>query len=301
MAVRLSEASLRCVGLGECRKHDTGIDVPELHGDARGTAQHTRPRAHAVRDASGRGRADGWHDEHVKQTLDLCLSCKACKSECPANVDMATYRAEFLSHYYEGSRRPIHAYAFGLIDRWLRLGSAAPAIANALVNAPGVTQAVKHILQVAPERRLPRIARTTFRQWVARHGVRTVGRTHPGATSRRDGQRTDVILWIDTFNNYFHPETSQAAFEVLESAGYTVTVPQRRLCCGRPLYDFGLLDRAKRYLQVILDESSPAIDAGTPIVVLEPSCASVFRDELRNLFPHDPRASRLSSQTLLLI
>ena len=109
-----------------------------------------------------------------------------------------------------------------------------------------------------------------------------------------------MILWVDTFNNSFHPETSRAALEVLQSAGFSVTIPRSALCCGRPLYDFGLLDRAKKYLRTILQELGEAIDAGVPMVVLEPSCASVFRDELRNLFPNDARAMRLRGQTFLL-
>ena len=108
------------------------------------------------------------------------------------------------------------------------------------------------------------------------------------------------MLWVDTFNNYLHPEISQAALSVLQAAGCDVVIPGRRLCCGRPLYDFGLLERAKQYLQSILDELGEEIDAGVPLIVLEPSCASVFRDELRNLFPADARATRLRTQTLLL-
>jgi Fe-S oxidoreductase len=262
--------------------------------------QHsTRGRAHMLFELlQGEVVRDGWQDEHVKQSLDLCLSCKACKSECPANVDMATYRAEFLAHYYEGQRRPLHAYAFGLVNRWLQLGAAAPSMANAVMQAPALSSIVKRMLHIAPARQLPRLAPLTFRQWAAKHGVRTVGEAS-GATSR-ERDRRDVILWIDTFNNHFHPETSRSAFQVLESAGYSVTIPRVALCCGRPLYDFGLLDRAKSYLRAILEELGDAIDAGTPVVVLEPSCASVFRDELRNLFPTDARARRLSHQTVLL-
>src|SRR4029077_1360527 len=109
-----------------------------------------------------------------------------------------------------------------------------------------------------------------------------------------------LILWVDTFNNHFHPETSQAALRVLRAAGYHVSIPAQPLCCGRPLYDFGMLDQAKAYLGSVMTSLGPAIDAGVPIVVLEPSCASVFRDELRNLFPNDARATRLAQQTRLL-
>src|SRR6202043_3103905 len=109
-----------------------------------------------------------------------------------------------------------------------------------------------------------------------------------------------VLLWPDTFNNYFHPATAKAAVEVLESAGFQVLIPQANLCCGRPLYDFGMLDRAKKLLLLILDELAPQLEAGIPVVGLEPSCVAVFRDELLNLFPHDPRAQALSRQTFLL-
>jgi FAD/FMN-containing dehydrogenase/Fe-S oxidoreductase len=293
----IARASLRCVGLGECRKHDSGSMCPSYMVTLE--EQHsTRGRAHMLFELlQGEVVRDGWQDEHVKQSLDLCLSCKACKSECPANVDMATYRAEFLAHYYEAQRRPVHAYAFGLIDRWLHLGAVAPSLVNAAMNAPGLSDAIKRMLHIAPARQLPKLSPITFRRWAAEHGVRTVA---PARDSHRQADRTDVILWVDTFNNYFHPETTRAAFEVLVSIGYSVTISRRALCCGRPLYDFGLLERAKRYLRSIMEELGDAIDAGTPIVVLEPSCASVFRDELRNLFPLDPRARRLSDQTVLL-
>jgi len=292
----IERASLRCVGLGECRKHDAGSMCPSYMVTLE--EQHsTRGRAHMLFELlQGELVLDGWQDDHVKESLDLCLSCKACKSECPANVDMATYRAEFLSHYYEGQRRPIQAYAFGLIDRWLRWGAVAASLANAAIQTPGLSHTLKAVLQVAPERRLPRLAARTFRQWARKHGVRTVS----ASEAHQSPTGSDVVLWVDTFNNYFHPETSRAALEVLQSAGYSVSIPRRTLCCGRPLYDFGFLDRAKHYLRSILTELSDVIDAGVPIVVLEPSCASVFRDELRNLFPTDERANRLCSQTFLL-
>jgi Fe-S oxidoreductase len=201
-------------------------------------------------------------------------------------VDIATYRAEFLSHYYEHHRRPLHAYAFGMVDRWLSLASVSPMLANALMQAPGLSGLVKKALDIAPQRTMPRLAPVSFRTMARRQRTRTSG--------------GDVILWVDTFNNSFHPETSQAALDVLTAAGCKVSIPAQSLCCGRPLYDFGLLDQATAYLQRILTALAEPIDAGIPIVVLEPSCASVFRDELRSLLPGDPRAERLRAQTLLL-
>ena len=259
----------------------------------------TRGRAHMLFELlQGEIVRDGWKDEAVKKSLDLCLSCKACKSECPANVDMATYKAEFLSHYYEDKRRPLHAYAFGMIDRWAKLASNAPGLANFLSDAPGLRWLVRNTLHLAPQRKMPRFASYTFRQRARKQGVPTIGN---GASAKRtQNDKQEVILWADTFNNYFHPETCQAALEVLTDAGFQVRVSGQHLCCGRPLYDFGMLDRAKEYLERILQALSIEIEAGVPVIVLEPSCASVFRDEMRSLFPSDPRATRLRSQTFLL-
>jgi FAD/FMN-containing dehydrogenase/Fe-S oxidoreductase len=296
----IERASLRCIGLGECRKHDAGTMCPSYMVTLE--EQHsTRGRAHMLFELlQSEVVRGGWQDDDVKQTLDLCLSCKACKSECPANVDMATYRAEFLAHYYDGQRRPLHAYAFGMVDRWLRLGAVAPWLANASIQTRGLTHVVKRVLRVAPERRLPQLARTSFHRWAARHGVETIRRRHPRDQWAGAATRPRAILWVDTFNNYFHPETTRAALQVLKSAGYAVAIPPRGLCCGRPLYEFGFLDRAKAYLRSILDVLGDAIDESVPVVVLEPGCASVFRDELRNLFPNDDRAVRLGRQVFVL-
>jgi Fe-S oxidoreductase len=207
---------------------------------------------------------------------------------------MATYKAEFLSHYYEKKRRPLHAYAFGMIDQWAHLASFAPRTANFFSNAPGGSLILRKALNLAPERKLPRFASKTFQQWARKNRI-------PSTTEERPAPGgPEVILWADTFNNYYRPKVSQAASEVLTHAGFSVTVPQDHFCCGRPLYDFGMIDRAKKYLERILRILGPQIDKGTPIVVLEPSCGSVFRDELRNLFSGDERAERLRRQTFLL-
>jgi FAD/FMN-containing dehydrogenase/Fe-S oxidoreductase len=284
-----ARASLRCIGIGECRKGDHGTMCPSYMATLE--EQHsTRGRARMLFEMlQGEVLADAWNNEHVKESLDLCLSCKACKSECPTNVDIATYRAEFLSHYYDTHHRPLHAYAFGYIDRWARTASALPHVANWLVRAPVLGRVTRSALNIAARRELPSMAPVSFRRWARSTGVPTA----------LTGER-DVILWVDTFNNYFHPETSQAAVAVLRAANLNVSIPRSDLCCGRPLYDFGLLTDAKAYLQRTLRELATEIDAGCPIVVLEPSCASVFRDELRNLFPDDPRADRLRQQTFVL-
>jgi FAD/FMN-containing dehydrogenase/Fe-S oxidoreductase len=294
-----AQAAGRCIGLGECRKHDSGTMCPSYMATLE--EQHsTRGRAHMLFEVlQGEVIGDSWKNEDVKNALELCLSCKACKSECPTNVDVATYKAEFLAHYYETNRRPLYAYAFGMIDRWARMGSAFPAIANFFSQAPGFRNLLQAVLHLAPQRTMPRLASYTFQKWARRNRVPVPSATN-GTGKAATARNGAVILWADTFNNYFHPGTSQAALEVLLDAGFHVSVPQGHLCCGRPLYDFGLLEKAKQYLEQIMSVLGPQIDAGIPIVVLEPSCASVFRDELRNLFPNDARATRLRNQTFLL-
>jgi Fe-S oxidoreductase len=230
---------------------------------------------------------EGWHSDAVKDALDLCLACKGCKSDCPVNVDMATYKAEFLSHYYEGKPRPLSGYSMGLIYWWSRLAAFAPEVANFFMQAPVLSSVVKALGGVSPHRTMPKFAPQTFKQWFRRRESKNVG-------------QAQVLLWPDTFNNHFHPETAIAAVEVLEAAGYQVIVPEQSLCCGRPLYDFGFLDQAEALLRQILDTLRPQIRAGISIVGLEPSCVSVFRDELINLFPHDEDAKRLAKQSFLL-
>ncbi|HTG89292.1 MAG TPA: FAD-binding and (Fe-S)-binding domain-containing protein [Vicinamibacterales bacterium] len=287
-----AKAAMRCIGLGECRKHDYGTMCPSYMATLE-ERHSTRGRARLLWELlQGEVLTDSWKNEQTKEALDLCLSCKACKSECPTNVDMATYRSEFLAHYYETRSRPLAAYAFGLVDRWASLGSVAPVLANLTLNVPGVAPLIKRLLHLAPQRALPKLAPQSFTRWARSTSVPT-----PGSGN---GGKPGVILWADTFNNYFHPETSQAALAVLKSAGFHVMVPSTRLCCGRPLYDFGMLDRARAYLSNVLDQLAPHIAAGVPMVVLEPSCASVFRDELRSLFPSDERAGKLRAQTFLL-
>jgi Fe-S oxidoreductase len=200
---------------------------------------------------------------------------------------VATYKAEFLSHYYEGKVRPLNHYAFGNIDFWARLASAAPGLVNLTTQLPFLRDIAKLVAGIPQQRSIPPFAPQTFKSWFRRH-------------TPRNPEGPAVILWPDTFNNYFLPATAKAAVEVLESAGFEVLLPEGNLCCGRPLYDFGLLDRAERQLLHILDTLTPEIEAGVPIVGLEPSCVAVFRDELRNLFPHDDRALRLSMQVLHL-
>ena len=283
-----SRAALRCVGVGECRRDAGGTMCPSYmvtHEEKHAT----RGRAHLLFEMlQGEVITDGWKSEEVKEALDLCLACKGCLGDCPVNVDMASYKAEFLSHYYEGRLRPRSAYAFGLIQYWSRLAELAPDLANLLTQAPGLRRLAHAAAGMTPHRPVPAFAPRTFKQWWR-------AREHP-----RDASRPKLILWPDTFNDHFYPRVLQAAAEVLEEAGYRVEVPEPWLCCGRPLYDYGMLDVAEWQLRRILHHLADDIDAGTPIIGLEPSCTSVFRDELYNLMPFDSRAVRLSRQTYTL-
>ena len=294
-----AKATLRCIGLGACRKSDGGTMCPS-YVVTQEEEHSTRGRAHLLFELlQGEIVRDGWKDEHVKKALDLCLSCKACKSECPANVDIASYKAEFLSHYYENKWRPLKAHAFGRIDRWARLASGAPWLANFFNRAAGMQHLLHWTLGLTSKRQIPRLAAASFRRW-ARKQVPEIFRKEPASAATSSVNGPDVILWVDTFNNYFHPDTCRAALNVLEQAGFRVRCPEAALCCGRPLYDFGMLKEAKQYLRNVMNTLGAEIDAGLPMVVLEPSCASVFRDELHNLFPTEPRAERLRRQTFLL-
>jgi FAD/FMN-containing dehydrogenase/Fe-S oxidoreductase len=280
-------ATERCVGIGECRKEEAGTMCPS-YMVTKEEMDSTRGRAHLLFEMlQGDPMKGGWKSETVKESLDLCLACKGCRSECPMNVDMATYKAEFLAHYYEGRLRPRHAYAMGLIYWWARLASWAPGFVNLVTHAPGVGKLVQMLGGISTRRTTPPFAPETFKAWWHRRAPRNVG-----------GPR--VLLWPDTFNNHFHPQTAKAAVDVLEDAGFQVVVPAKSLCCGRPLYDFGMLDTAKGLLREILDTLRPEIEANTPVVGLEPSCVAVFRDEMMNLFPMDEDAKRLSSQTFVL-
>jgi Fe-S oxidoreductase len=281
------ESTLRCVGVGACRKQDHGTMCPS-YMVTREEKHSTRGRAHLLWEMlQGDVITGGWRNEEVKEALDLCLSCKACKTECPVNVDMATWKAEFLGHHYEGRVHPLQHYLFGFMDRWAQLAAHAPGLANLPMRTPGVRSLVKTIAGVAPQRELPQFA----------------GRSFQSAYRRRSGGAAGaapVLLWPDTWNNYFHPQVLGSAHEVLVSAGFQVQFPTQHICCGRPLYDFGFLDQARKYLLGILERLGPQIDSGMPFVVLEPSCASVFRDELTNFFPSNKRALRLAKRTFLL-
>ncbi len=286
-----AHAALRCVGVGKCRRENGEGEQDTMcpsYMVTREEMHSTRGRTHLLWEMMhGDVIHDGWHDEHIKEALDLCLACKGCKGDCPVNVDMATYKAEFLAHYWNGRIRPVYAYAFGWIDKWAQLASIAPGFVNLFTQLPVLRSFAKMAAGVPRQRQIPAFAVQTFKAWFRKRGPR------PGSGPK-------VLLWADTFNNYFMPETAQATVDVLEHAGYQVEVLDRHLCCGRPLYDYGFLEIAKSYLRRDLRALAPYLEAGTPMVVLEPSCCSVFRDEMHNLFPDSIEARRLANNTFTL-
>jgi len=283
----LALATQRCVGVGKCRQDEGGLMCPSFRV-TREEEHSTRGRAHLLWEMTRGGVIDKqWRDPHVKASLDLCLACKGCKTDCPVGVDVATYKAEFLSHHYDGRLHPLNHYVFGQVDRWARIASATPRLANFFTQTPGLRDIAKKIGGIAPQRTIPALAEESFMRRYKRNSAAVV-------------IGPPVVLWPDTFNNYFHPETAMAAFEVLSAAGFQVRLPAGNVCCGRPLYDVGMLDRAMSLLLRTMEVLKGEIANGVPIVVLEPSCASVFRDELLNLFPDDERAQRLSRQVFLL-
>jgi FAD/FMN-containing dehydrogenase/Fe-S oxidoreductase len=282
-----SRAVLRCVGVGNCRRHEGGTMCPS-YMVTREEKDSTRGRAHMLFEMlQGDVVTHGWKEQKVKESLDLCLSCKGCKGDCPVNVDMATLKSEFLSHYYKRKMRPRSAYAFGWIYWWSRLASLMPGVANFFTQTPFISNISKVIAGITQKRTLPKFAQQTFRNWF-------------NAKHKKNTGKPKVILWLDTFNNFFKPETLVAGAEVLEAAGYQVIISKRPICCGRPLYDFGMLDTAKKMLLQILDVLREEIRNGTPLVGLEPSCVAVFRDEMCDILPFDEDAKRLKQQTYTL-
>ncbi|MFF2846968.1 FAD-binding and (Fe-S)-binding domain-containing protein [Streptomyces sp. NPDC058001] len=295
----------RCVGVAKCRTEavvagsgasggsgGSGVMCPSYR--VTGEEEHsTRGRARMLHEMlAGMAGApdavvkDGWRSTEVRDALDLCLSCKGCRSDCPVGVDMATYKAEFLHHHYAGRRRPAAHYALGWLPRWLRAVSAtrtAPLV-NALARVPLLTSVAKRLGGIAPERDIPRLPREPLTRWFTR---RTPSGTMILSTSEL------AVLWPDTFTNHLAPEVGKAATRVLEDTGRTVVLAPTGVCCGLTYLSTGQLDRARAVLRRTLDLMEPAL-LGLPVTVLEPSCAAALRADLPELLPDDPRARELA-------
>ncbi len=291
------QAVNRCVGIGKCRQHEHpggAVMCPSY--------QVTMEEEHATRGRSrlleemlhGHGDSpigDGWRSEAVRDALDLCLACKGCKTDCPANVDMATYKAEFLAHHFAGRpwRRPRSDWSLG----WLPAAARAvhrlrlAGLVNTLSHAPGLHRAGALLAGVEP-REVPLFAGESLQRWAARR------------ERRGTGERGTVLLWPDTFINYFHPHVGQAAVAVLEDAGWRVEIPVEPVCCGLTWISTGQLATAKRVLGETVARLAAQVRAGGYVVGLEPSCTAVFRSDAPELFPDDQDVLRLRDHTLTL-
>ncbi|MFC9468528.1 FAD-binding and (Fe-S)-binding domain-containing protein [Streptomyces coelicoflavus] len=310
-----SAAVRRCVGVAKCRTTSVsgaGVMCPSFR--ATGDEAHsTRGRARLLHEMlAGEVVTDGWRSTEVRDALDLCLSCKGCRSDCPVEVDMATYKAEFLHHHYEGRRRPAAHYAMGWLPVWLRWAArtrTAPVL-NALASLRPLAAVAKRLGGIAGERDVPRLAGETFSGWWR-------GRRRAAA-----GDGDLVVLWPDTFTEHLSPSVGRAAVRVLEAAGLRVALPptlrgravvgdgtsrsalsllaarRGRVCCGLTYVSTGQLDRARAVMRRTLDLMAPVLETPAPVVVLEPSCAAALRTDLPELLHDDPRAARLAERVL---
>jgi len=278
-------AASRCVGIGKCRGDEGGVMCPSYRV-TREEEHATRGRARMLMEmVRGEVITDGWRSTEVRDALDLCLACKGCRKECPVDVDMATYKAEFLAHHYAGRVRPAAHYTMGWLPLLARLAAAAPHMVNAAGRAPGLSGLIKRAGGIDSHRELPRFAGERFTRWYARRG--------------RAQRGQPVLLWPDTFTNNFHPSVAVAAVAVLEDAGFRVELPEKALCCGLTWISTGQLGMARRMLNRTMAALRPALEAGLRVVVLEPSCAAVFRSDAAELTGSDD-ARLLARQTSTL-
>jgi len=279
----LAAATRRCVGVGKCLAPSHGVMCPSY----RATGQEknsTRGRARLLFEMmAGEVITDGWRSEDVRDSLDLCLGCKACKTDCPVGVDMATYKVEFLSRHFKGRLRPRSHYGMGALPRWLKLASRSPRVANAAGRSP-LAPLAKWVGGVAPEREIPALARTSLTAWYE-------ARSRPA----QEDALPEVVLWPDTFTNYFDPEIGRDAVAVLQRLGCKVQLPSEPVCCGLTWYSTGQLNSARKVLSHTLDVLQPWLERGTPIVGLEPSCTAMLRKDAAELLPNDPRTAQLTN------
>ncbi|MCZ7430228.1 FAD-binding and (Fe-S)-binding domain-containing protein [Streptomyces sp. WMMC1477] len=282
-----ARATQRCVGIGRCRSLEDGVMCPSYRV-TREEEHSTRGRARLLFEmVSGQGPVDdGWRSTEVRDALDLCLACKGCKTDCPVNVDMATYKAEFLHHHYAGRLRPAAHYSLGWLPLLARAAGRVPRLTNTLTQAPGLGRLAKSAAGVAPERTLPLFAAQRFTDWWRARGG-----------PRGGGSRGPVLLWPDTFTNTFQPAVGRAAVEVLEAAGFHVKVPTRPVCCGLTWMTTGQLGIARRVLRHTVATLRDDLRGGIPVVGLEPSCTAVFRSDAPDLLPEDADVRRLRERT----
>ncbi|MFF3289245.1 FAD-binding and (Fe-S)-binding domain-containing protein [Streptomyces sp. NPDC003023] len=280
----------RCVGVAKCRTEHAsaggGVMCPSYRATGE-EAHSTRGRARLLHEMlAGEVVTDGWRSTEVRDALDLCLSCKGCRSDCPVGVDMATYKAEFLHHHYAGRRRPPAHYAMGRLPKWLRAAAPFASAVNAAGRLRPLAALVKRLGGIAPERELPRLAPRTFRRWL---------RDHMGGRAEVLEKDRTAVLWPDTFTDHLSPSVGRAAVNVMEAAGIEIVLPPGRVCCGLTYVSTGQLDLARKVMRHTLDVVEPLLELDVPVVVLEPSCAAALRTDLPELLGDDPRSGRLAA------
>jgi FAD/FMN-containing dehydrogenase/Fe-S oxidoreductase len=283
----LTSAMHRCVGIGKCRVDNTGAGtfMCPSYIATQDEKDSTRGRARVLQEAvSGVTRPD-WNSPEIAESLDLCLSCKACSTDCPAGVDMAALKSEVTYRKYRGRLRPIAHYTLGWMPRWARLATRASALANLAISIRPVEKLVLLFGGMDTRRSIPRFARQPFRNWWNKRATAS-----PASPKR-------VVLWADSFSDNFSPEIGRAAVDVLEAAGYQVFVPGRSVCCGLTWITTGQLDGARRKLSELVEVMHPFVADGVPIIGLEPSCTAVLRSDLVELLPGDERAVAIAANT----
>jgi FAD/FMN-containing dehydrogenase/Fe-S oxidoreductase len=275
----LHRALRRCVGVGKCRSDVGAVMCPSWL--VTGEEKHsTRGRARLLQEiAGGTAVPDGWRSRDAAEALDLCLSCKGCSADCPVGVDMATYKAEFLYHHHRHRLRPRAHYSMGWLPLTSRLASRAPA----LVNAVSGSRLVKWLGGIDPARPVPAFRRTF-----------TSSYRSPAPMD------ADVLLWPDTFNDHFSPAVLHSGARVLAAAGLAAGLPREGVCCGLTWFSTGQLGMARRVLSRTERLLSPAVRAGTPLVVLEPSCATMLRADARAVLGDTPFTAYLTQHVLTL-
>ena len=299
----LTTAVHRCVGVGKCRADSSGSGgfMCPSYLATRDEKDSTRGRARVLQEmANGTLVSGGWRSSEVRDSLDLCLSCKACSADCPAGVDMARYKSEVAYRAYRRRLRPRSHYALGQLPRWARWAGAAPRLANALLRIGPLATAVLAAGGMDTRRAIPSFAEVPFRRSAARRAATTRPSGPRPAVPAPGSPGRPVVLWADSFSDAFDPAVPQAALTVLTQAGYQVIVPERPACCGLTWISTGQLDGARRRLGTLLDVLGPYAEAGVPIVGLEPSCTAVLRSDLEDLFPADPRAAAVAAATRTL-
>lgn len=255
-----------CSGMGECRKKLDGTMCPSYMGTL--DEEHsTRGRANALRNAiAGRAPQQEFTGKRLYEVMDLCLECKACKAECPSNVDMAKLKYEFLDHYHRANGLPLRNRVFGSIETLNRIGSKLAPLSNWVAHSSLNRWLMEVVAGIDRRRPLPQFARETFEDWFRRHKAES------------DGSKGQVVLFHDTFNNYNTPNVAIAATRFLEKSGYRVLLAEKK-CCGRPMISKGMLGQAKENAAWNVEKLAPFVEKGTPIVGLEPSCLLTLRDE----------------------